>query len=105
MRKEVISEENSNMLNQLIFAFGTCVCSTVPSQWPYGRKISRGETRSHAVQNLQQKKDINSIIGLSLIDTPNAEIEYTYQKEKKPLALISDTSQVLQKLPLLCGMP
>ena len=79
--KQVISVENSNMLNQLIRAFGTCVCSTVRSRWPCGRKISRGDTRSHAVQNLQKKKYINSVIGLSLIDTPNAEIEYVYRKK------------------------
>ena len=81
VNKEVISVENANMLNQLILAFGTCVCSTVRNWWPCGIQVPSGASRSHTVKNLQMKKNMNSIIGLSLKVTPNEEISSSYQKK------------------------
>ena len=54
--------DNSNMLQQLILAFGTCVVSTVQSQFPSGSKLCQGATNTQAVNKLKTTKHVHSRI-------------------------------------------
>ena len=81
--KEVILVENALMLQQLINAFGTCICSTVRSRFPPGPKVSRGAGVGHSVKHLKTDSFVNSFIELTLNDISNANVEFNLRKKSR----------------------
>lgn len=81
--KEIITIENADMLQQLISAFGICVCSTVRKRFPPGAKVPSGRKNSQAVEQLKATNHVNSILVLSQVQTDNADIEYSYRKSTR----------------------
>ena len=82
VQKEVILIENAAMLQELIDAFGTCVCSTVCSRFPCGPSL-RGTRVGHTVKNLKRDTFVNSFIELTLNDDSNESIEFNLRKKTR----------------------
>ena len=82
VQKEVILIENAAMLQELIDAFGTCVCSTVRSRFPRGPSL-RGTRVGHTVNNLKTDTFVNSFIELTLNDDSNESIEFNLRKKTR----------------------
>ena len=78
--REVIVIENSNMLQQLILAFGTCVVSTVRSRFPSGAKVRQGATQTQVVNKLKTTEYVNSLLELSLEEKDNCDVTHSYRK-------------------------
>ena len=62
------------LLQQLIDAFGICVCSTVRSRFPRGPKVPGGTQTARSVKNLKTDSFVNSIIELSENNTSNQDV-------------------------------
>ena len=82
--------ENADMLDQLIGAFGVCVCSTVREHFPKGQNNSRGAKQSQAIGNLRITSQVNSILELSFVTKENHDVEYSYRKTQSGVDLRYD---------------
>ena len=82
MKKKIIVIENAAMLQQLIEAFGTCICTTVWAQFPPGPKLLSGSTVGQAIKKLKESDKVNSIIELDDNELSNEDVEYTARQKE-----------------------
>ena len=78
------------MLNQLIEGFGTSVCTCVRKRFPCGPKVTGGAKKNQPVSNLKNKTELNSLIPLTHVETPNDIIIYRYQKSMRSVDFCFD---------------
>ena len=83
IEKEIIVIENTEMLQQVISAFGTCACSTVRARFPKGPILTRGSKRGSTVKQLKKSDKVNSITKLSNNSTASEDVEYSSRRKER----------------------
>ena len=94
-QREIILIENKDMFDQLIRAFGTCVCSTVRKIFLPSGTIPLTDGIGKGSQGVKSSDVLNTLIVLDDVRTRNEDVQYNYWSSNRGVTFIYNVEKRL----------